>query len=301
MSETSGARNCIIPPGHLLVAAPERLDDACFSIPAVRSLMSVRGVDQVHLLCVDPQRSLWRTVPGLEVLGYPEGAGVRVIRAEIEASGTGFSSAVIWEKSRAARAIRKMGIGPRFGPPGGGLAAELTTPIANGRGPGPIEHRVRDFLLTAKALGAKPFAPEHFEPIDLGVEVMPGSLAFIPDSDFGPSHLWPVERWVETARNSAQRLDRPVTVVDRGDGPLAAELAGALGDQAAALVAAAGSEVYHPVGVLDDVQIMFDHHQGIPRRPQFEQDFQQLGYVMEMQAGGRFIKQIERVARPFAL
>ncbi len=232
MSETSGVAKCQIPPGHLLVAAPERLDDACFSIPAVRSLMSVGGVDQVHLLCGDRQRSLWRTVAGLEVIGYRDGAGVRTIRAEIESSGTGFSSALIWEKSQAARAIRKVGMAPRFGPPDGGLAADLTMPLATARRPGPVEHRVRDFLLVAKALGAEPFAPEHFESVDLGVEVMPDSLAFIPDSDFGPSHLWPVERWIETARKSAERLDHPVTVVDRGDGPLAAELAGALGDQA---------------------------------------------------------------------
>jgi len=232
MSETSGVAKCHLPAGRLLVAAPERLDEACFSVPAVRSLMRVEGVEQVHVLCGDSQRSLWRTVPGLEVLGYRDGAGVRAIRTEIDAAETGFSSALVWEKSPAVRAVRKSKIAPRFGPQSAGLAAELTTPLVVGGRPGPVEHRVRDFLLTAKALGARPFAREHFEPVDLGIEVKPDSLALIPDSDFGPSHLWPVECWIETARSTAERIGGPVTVMDRGDGPMAAKLAEALGELA---------------------------------------------------------------------
>jgi ADP-heptose:LPS heptosyltransferase len=216
----------------LLVAAPERLDDACFSDPAIRSLMAMPETGQVHVLCVDWQRSLWRTMPGVEVIGYREGAGARAIRAEIEAGDAGFSAAVLWENSRAARAVRKAKIEPRFGPDVAGLAGELTTPLKIARRPGPVEHRVRDFLLLAKALGAKPFVQENFEPVDLGIEVEADSLAFVPDSDFGPSHLWPLDRWLETARLAAARLGRPVTVVDRDDGPMAGQLADALGELA---------------------------------------------------------------------
>jgi len=232
MSETSGAVKCQLPAGRLLVASPERIDDACFSIPAVRSLAVVEGVERVYVLCRDQQRSLWRTVPGVEVFGYRKGSGVRAIRAEIETEEIGFSSALVWEKSQAAQAIRKAKIAPRFGPALDRLSAELTMPVELGQRPGPIRHRVRDFLLLVKALGAKPFAAEYFEPVDLGVEVPPDSLALVPDSDFGPSYLWRLERWIETARRAAEILGRPVTVIDRGDGPQAAKLAEALGELA---------------------------------------------------------------------
>ena len=216
----------------MLVAAPERLDDACFSVPALRSLMAMPEVGPVHVLCPDWQRSLWRTVPEIEVIGYREGAGARAIRAEIEAVGVGFSAAVFWDCCHAARAAKKAKIDPRFGPAVEGLAPDLTTPLEVKRPPGPIEHRVRDFLLTARALGAMPFSAEYFEPVDLGIEVEPDSLAIVPDSDFGSAHQWPLARWLETARLAATRLGRPVTVVDRDVGEMAGELAEALGDLA---------------------------------------------------------------------
>jgi len=232
MPETSGASASRLPPGRLLVVAPERLDDACFSVPAVRSLMALPEVGPVHVLCVDWQRSLWRTMAGVEVIGYREGGSTRVIRAEIEASGAGFSSAVFWDASPASRAVRKAKTAPRFGPVVKGLAGDLTDPLEIRRPPGPIEHRVRDFLLVAKALGAKPFVRENFEPVDLGIEAPPDSLAFVPDSDFGASDRWPLDRWLAVARLAAARLGRPVTVVDREDGPMAGELAHALGELA---------------------------------------------------------------------
>ena len=139
MPDTSGAATPRLPAGRVLVAAPERLDDACFSVSAVRSLMAMPETGEVHVLCVDWQRSLWRTVPGVEVIGYREGARARAIRTEIEASRTEFSAAVLWEMSPAARAVRKTKIEQRFGPDIAGLAGELTTPLKITRRPGPVE------------------------------------------------------------------------------------------------------------------------------------------------------------------
>ena len=68
------------------------------------------------------------------------------------------------------------------------------------------------------------------------------------------------------------------------------------GDDAPAAVTAFGPEVDHPVGGLDDIQVVLDHHHGVARVPQAVQDMQQQADVVEMQAGGRFIQYVERAA-----
>jgi heptosyltransferase-2 len=100
------------------------------------------------------------------------------------------------------------------------------------RPPGPVEHRVRDFLLLAEALGAGPFTAAHFAPVAAAAAPPPRSLAVVPDSDFGSSHAWPAARWCDVLAGwSGQGNLRP-TIIDRGDGPVAAELAAALGGSA---------------------------------------------------------------------
>jgi hypothetical protein len=45
---------------------------------------------------------------------------------------------------------------------------------------------------------------------------------------------------------------------------------------------------------------MFDDYQGVARRPELEQHFEQFGDVAEVQAGGGFIEQVERASGGFA-
>jgi hypothetical protein len=68
------------------------------------------------------------------------------------------------------------------------------------------------------------------------------------------------------------------------------------GDDLAAAVAAFGAEIDDPVGGLDDVEIVLDHHHGVALLDQLVQHFQQLGDIVEMQAGGRFVEDVERAA-----
>ena len=68
------------------------------------------------------------------------------------------------------------------------------------------------------------------------------------------------------------------------------------GDDLAAAVAAFGAEVDDPVGGLDHFEIVLDHHHGVAALDQLVQHFQQLRHVVEMQAGGRLVENIERAA-----
>ena len=53
------------------------------------------------------------------------------------------------------------------------------------------------------------------------------------------------------------------------------------------------SQVNDPIGSFDHVKVMFDDEEGIARGPQFEEHFQQLGHVMEMQSGRRLIQNVK--------
>ena len=52
----------------------------------------------------------------------------------------------------------------------------------------------------------------------------------------------------------------------------------------------------HPVGGLDDLEIVLDHHNGIAAFNQLVKNFKQFGNVVEMQAGGRLIQDVKSAA-----
>jgi hypothetical protein len=78
--------------------------------------------------------------------------------------------------------------------------------------------------------------------------------------------------------------------------PLLTGFPGPASDDFAAAVAAFGAEVDDPVGGLDDFEIVLDHHHRVALVDQLVQHFQQLLDVVEMQAGGRLVEDIERAA-----
>ena len=69
------------------------------------------------------------------------------------------------------------------------------------------------------------------------------------------------------------------------------------GHDLAALVAALGTQVDDPVGGLDDLQIMFDHHHRIALLDQRVEHLQQFAHVVEMQARRGLVEDVQRVAR----
>ena len=67
-------------------------------------------------------------------------------------------------------------------------------------------------------------------------------------------------------------------------------------DQPAPFVARFGAHVDDPVGRLDHVQVVLDHHDRVAQVDQAVEHVEQLGQVVEVQAGGRLVEQVERAA-----
>ena len=61
--------------------------------------------------------------------------------------------------------------------------------------------------------------------------------------------------------------------------------------------ASARPHVNHPVGTLDDVKIVLDHHDGVPGVGQFLQHAQEFANILEVETRGGFIQHIKRAAR----
>ncbi len=210
----------------MLVAAPERWDEACFAVPAVRALMA-SGLG-VGVLCGGEQEDFWKTLPGLEVLAFPAKAKPKAVAAGI---GGDWQAALLWEEGLVADAVAHAGVPRRLGPGGKKLAKRLTHPLAFMEKP--LEHRVRFYLAALEEMGVATGRPEFFAPADIGIEAEAGAVLVGPDSDFGASHEWPLDRWVEVTRALLEN-GRRVTIagLENGRG-LGKSLAAELGDDVA--------------------------------------------------------------------
>ncbi len=207
----------------MLVAAPERWDESCFLVPAVRALVA-SGLG-TGILCPESHRDFWQTLPGLTVLTYPVKAKAKLVAREIAGN---WQASLAWEAGLAAEAFKIADIPRRLGVNSKPLAKLLTHPL--GSAPGPLEHRVRHYLAAVEELGVPTARPEFFAPAELGIQPAPGTVLLCPGSDFGPSHEWPLEKWEEIARTLIEGGQRvTIASVDGGRG-LGKKLAGKLGD-----------------------------------------------------------------------
>ena len=182
------------PGGGMLIAAPGRWDEACFSLPALRTLVA-SGVG-VGVLCEAGQRRYWETLPGLTVLDFPPKTKPRALAGELAGL---WQAALLWEPGVAADACVRARIARRIGPKEKPLKKYLTHPVELVPVARPLEHRVRHYLALVESLGLDTAQPEIFAPVALGFPRHPQALLLSPDSDFGPTHEWPLERWVEVA------------------------------------------------------------------------------------------------------
>jgi len=74
------------------------------------------------------------------------------------------------------------------------------------------------------------------------------------------------------------------------------EFGRALGDDAAAAFAAFGAEINDPVGLFDDVEmVLYDEH-SVAETDEALQHIEKFSHVVEVQAGGGFVKNVERAA-----
>src|ERR1700704_3462390 len=74
------------------------------------------------------------------------------------------------------------------------------------------------------------------------------------------------------------------------------ELGRALGDDAAAAFAAFGAEVDDPIGLFDDVEGVLEDEHGVAEIDEALEDVEEFSNVVEVQAGGGFVEDVERAA-----
>ncbi|MEO6477269.1 MAG: glycosyltransferase family 9 protein [Luteolibacter sp.] len=207
----------------MLVAAPERWDEACFAVPAVRAL-AASGLE-IGILCTVEQREFWETVGGLTVVDFPARSKTKAVAAKISDT---WQASLAWENGPAAEIFKLARIPRRLGPDERKLKKLLTHPM--GFAAGPLEHRVRHYLAAVEELGIDTARPEYFVPADLGIEPVAGAVMLCPASDFGPNHEWPLEGWEEIA-NAILKTGRRITVTSIDGGRrLAKRLVDKLGD-----------------------------------------------------------------------
>lgn len=173
----------------MLVALPERWDEACFAVPSVRAL--VRSGLIGALVCYDEQESFWKTVCNLPCFTFSHKTSAGQLAKLLD---NNWEASLAWEEGVAAKAFVKAKIPRRLGPASDlGLKKLLTHPL-NVR-EAPTEHRVRLYLNTAEEMSVSVNQPEFFVPASLGIPAKPKTVLLCPGSDFGISHEWPLDRW----------------------------------------------------------------------------------------------------------
>ena len=114
----------------------------------------------------------------------------------------------------------------------------------------------------------------------------------VSHATLGPWTRPALDGWALSRGRGAARGTRPVWL----SGGLGDVLGRALDDDPAAAVAALGPEVDDPVGRLDHVEVVLDHEHGVAGVDEPLQHAEQPAHVLEVQAGGRLVEDVDRAA-----
>ena len=193
-------------------------------MPAVRALQATGW--EMGVLCREEQRELWQIGGGLEVLAFPAKAKARSVAREID----DWKAALVWEAGWAADAVKLAKVPRRVGPNRRQLSKLLTQPLKLAESP--LDHRVRFYLSAVEEMGIHTLDPEFFAPVDYGIERIEGTVLVCPDSDFGPSHEWLPDRWLEISRRLVDGGRRVTVAGLNGGRGLGQALANQLGESA---------------------------------------------------------------------
>lgn len=234
----------------MLVAMPERWDEACFAVPALRALVRTGLVG--GLICREEQQAFWKTVCDITQIRFSVKTKAAAL---VEKIGAGWDAALVWEPGMASKAFAKAGVERRLGPDLAALRKQLTHPMDVCEGA--TEHRVRMYLKTCEQLGVPVDKPEYFVAAPLGICAAPGSVLLCPGSDFGQSHEWPLDRWQELAEELLEQGKRITVAGMIGGRGLGKILAGRLGKDveffhAAPLAASLSSLAAHQLVISAD-------------------------------------------------
>jgi ADP-heptose:LPS heptosyltransferase len=206
----------------MLVAAPGRWDEACFMVPAMRALMA-SGL-QMGVICPVEQREFWETLDGIVLVECP--AKARALAPLIAGK---WQASLVWEQGLAADAMELAKIPRRLGPAQARLKRRITHALE--AKVAPLEHRVRFYLSAVAEMGVETGKAEFFLPAEMGIDPVRHAVLLSPESDFGPSHEWSLDGWLEIGRRLMENGAR-VTVagVDGKKSGMADALAGELGE-----------------------------------------------------------------------
>lgn len=209
------------PSGDLLVAAPARWDEACFSVPAVRAL-AASGL-RVSVLCLDAQKDFWAAETSVMCVPFRGRPRLRTLPGS-------WSAFLCWEDSDALAAAARSGIPRRTGPAAIKACKHLTHPVTPAERPG--DHRVRWYLETVAPMGIPTDRPEFFQPAAGFPPPEDRTLILAPDSDFGAAYEWPAARWERLAAALAEEPWKITVAGLPGGRDLGKKLAGFLGARA---------------------------------------------------------------------
>ena len=199
------------PSRELLIVSPERWDETCFSVPAVRALAGA-GLG-IGVLCSPHQKAFWNTFPSLTI------HTPKTLTDE-------WQVALLWEPGDLVKVVRKAGIHKRLGPKVDKLAKHLTETLKDK--PHATEHRVQFYLKAVAEMGVPTAKPEFFNPVQLEVHKQEDTMLLVPDSDFGSSHEWSIQKWQQLANELMKTHAVTIGQIEGGRN-LGAELAHQLG------------------------------------------------------------------------
>lgn len=175
----------------MLVAAPGRWDEACFMVPAMRALMA-SGLE-MGVICPPEQMAFWGTLPGITRVECP--AKAKALAPIIAGK---WKASLVWEQGLAADAVELAKIPRRLGPTSACLKKRITHALETSVGP--LDHRVRFYLSAVAEMGVETGRAEFFLPSNMGIESAKNAVLLSPESDFGTSHEWSLDGWLEIGR-----------------------------------------------------------------------------------------------------
>jgi ADP-heptose:LPS heptosyltransferase len=148
--------------------------------------------------CASHQRGFFETIPNLAVVVMPERAKPRELAAALRDDD--WQAALLWHDGVQADAVKLADVSRRLGPAAGatrGFLKLLTHPLESRVGP--LDHRVQHYLGALEEMGVDTRQPTFFAPMPVAMQPELRSILLCPDSDFGPSYEWPLDRWCALA------------------------------------------------------------------------------------------------------
>jgi hypothetical protein len=190
--------------GNILVAAPRRWDEACFSVPALRAIRSSRPRCTLGVICHEEQLGFWQSVSGIDdILIYDDRTSIRSIVRAQESSRCTWESAILWEINKGSECCNALKIKQRLGYSTKELQKLLTDAVVAPVAAGPIEHRVQSYLQLMSALNVPTQKPELFLPVDMQIPQCPGTVLVCPESDYGGDFIvFPLKGTTDRLQNN---------------------------------------------------------------------------------------------------